>query len=66
MLVVKSKRLANELEGHMEEFKHDSRKVVNEKEYEVPEHVEVENIPFLKKAAMYIVGLLLQPFRYVV
>lgn len=66
MLVIKSKGLANELEGHMEEFKNDCRKVINEKEYEVPAHVKVEELPFLKKAAMRIVGLILQPFRYVV
>ena len=34
--------------------------------YEVPEHIQVEEIPFWKKTAMRAVGLIMQPFRCMV
>lgn len=64
MLVIKSAGLTKELTGYMEEFEKDCRIVVNETEYITPEHIIVKEIPFKRKAALNIVGSVLQAFRY--
>lgn len=63
MLVIKSKELASELAGQMEQFQRECRKVLTEKEYEVPENVTVAHMPVYKKVLMYVVGGLAQTFR---
>lgn len=66
MLVIKSRGVTEELAGYMEEMGQDSRHVKQDGTYEIPDHVEVAEIPFLKRAAMRIVGLIMQPFRVMV
>ncbi len=63
MLVVQSRELTAQLREAMEEIERDCRRVVDEREYIVPEHVEVAEVPVWKRAAWKIVGLLLQPVR---
>ena len=66
MLAVQSRELTEELTGYMEEMEKDCRTVTGPDTYEVPEHIQVEEIPFWKKAAMRVVGLIMQPFRSMV
>lgn len=66
MLVVQSKELSAQLMEKMDGFKADCRKVIDEDTYEVPEHVKVADVPWLKRAAWKVVGFLLQPFRILV
>lgn len=63
MLVVESREINQELEGYMAAMEADSRRVIDADNYEVPEHVEVKEIPGWKRAALDVVGFILQPFR---
>ena len=63
MLVIQSKELTTQLREAMEVIERDCRKVVDEKNYIVPEHVVVAKVPLWKRAAWKIVGFLLQPVR---
>lgn len=66
MLAVQSKGLTEELTGYMEKMEEDCRRVTGPDTYEVPENVQVEEIPVWKKIAMRVVGLIMQPFRCMV
>ena len=66
MLVIESKELNQELEGYMGEMEADSRGVLPNGSYEIPDHITVENVPLWKRAAWGIVGFLLQPFRMLI
>lgn len=66
MLVIKSPEITSELEGYMKSMEVSSRRVTADGTYEFPEHVRPEEIPFLKKIAMHIVGVFMQPFRVMV
>lgn len=63
MLVIQSEELTGQLLGYMGEIEKDCRIVVDTHNYIVPEHVVVEEVPFWKRAAWKVVGLLLQPVR---
>ena len=63
MLVIQSEELTQQLMEYMEDIEKDCRMVVDEKNYVVPDHVTVAKVPFLKRLAWKVVGLLLQPFR---
>ena len=64
MVAVKSKELAQILTGYMEQLNQDCTKVVTVDTYEIPEHVVIEKVPAWKKAAMRVVGFIMQAFRY--
>lgn len=64
MLVIKSKGLTEELVHYMGELEHYSRRVISETEYETPEHVVVEKIPYTKNLALKVVGFVAQAFRF--
>ena len=66
MLVIHSSELNAQLSGNMEAIEEDCRKVLGPREYETPEHVKVQKVSPGKKAAFYIVGFVLQFFRYLV
>ena len=66
MLVVKSKELAKELQGNMDILEADCRKVIDETNYEVPEHVTVRPVSAGRRALMKLIGFVLSPFRYVI
>ena len=66
MLAVQSRKLTEELTGYMDEMEKDCRVVTGPDTYEVPVHIQVEEIPFWKKTAMRAVGLIMQPFRCMV
>lgn len=66
MLAVQSKELTEELTGYMDEMEKDCRVVTGPDTYEVPEHIQVEEIGTWKKIAMRVVGLIMQPFRSLV
>lgn len=63
MLVIQSEELTGQLLGYMGEIEKDCRIVVDTHNYIVPDHVVVEEVPFWKRAAWKVVGLLLQPVR---
>ena len=66
MLAVQSKALTAQLLEKMDGYKADSRKVIDENTYETPDHVQVADVPWMKRAAWAVVGFLLQPFRILV
>ena len=64
MVVIKSSGLTDSLVSKMEDLEYNSRKVISETEYEVPEHVVVEEISFIKNMALKVVGFIAQAFRF--
>lgn len=64
MLAIHGEEFCKELEGHMDVFKEKCRKVLDENNYEIPEGVTVQEIPFMKEAVLRVLGVLLQPVRY--
>lgn len=66
MVAVNSKELTAQLTENMEALEKDCRKVVTAKEYEVPDHITVQEIPTIKKAAMFVVGWVSQLFRFLI
>lgn len=66
MLSVQSKELASQLLEKMDSYKADCRKVIDEDTYETPAHIQVAEVPWIKRAAWAVVGFLLQPFRILV
>ena len=69
MLVIQSKEIAADLAAYMDTYERQAKQVVknenDEVEYESDELI-IPEIPLAKKVAMKIVGLILQPFRYVI
>lgn len=66
MLCIQSEELAGELKAYMLDYQEDCRIVKSMEEQIVPEHVAIEEIPFVKNALWHIVGFLLKPFRYLI
>lgn len=66
MLVVDSKELNADLAAKMDGLQQKSRKVLDEKNYEVPEGLVVADVPFWKRIAWAVTGVVLQPFRVLV
>ncbi len=66
MLMVQSEELTAQLTACMDAFQEDSRKVVDAKNYEVPEHVTVASMPVWRKAMYRVIGFVMQAFRYLV
>lgn len=64
MLAVHGEEFCKELEGHMNVFHEKCRKVLDKKNYEVPEGVTVQEIPFIKEVILRVLGVALQPVRY--
>lgn len=64
MVAVRSKELTSELTSYMLAMQNDSRKVINETDYEVPEHITVEELPKKKEVIMKVLGRVEQLFRY--
>lgn len=64
MLAVQGEEFSRELKGHMDVFQEKCRKVLDEKNYEVPDGLTVQALPLKKKIIFSILGPLLQPFRY--
>lgn len=66
MLVVNSKELNADLAGKMDSLQQKARKVLDEKNYEVPDGLVVADVPFWKRIAWAVTGVALQPFRVLV
>lgn len=63
MLVVQSEGLNQELEEYMTAMEQDSRKIIDAKTFEAPEHLEIQEAPFWKRVAWAVFGFVVQPFR---
>lgn len=66
MLVIKSRQFNQELSRYMMEYEKDSRLVLADGSYEIPENVTPQQIPPLKKIGYKILGFLMTPFRCVI
>lgn len=66
MLVINSEELTKELKSNMDGLEKNCRKVIDEDNYEVPEHIEVEEVSPIKRFLWWFTGLLMQPFRVLV
>lgn len=66
MLVVKSPGLAAELQSNMDILERDCRHVVDAEKDEVPEHLNVTELPVGRYMIMRLIGLVLKPFRFVI
>ena len=63
MVVVRSEELAEELAANFEALEKDASHIISKEESVTPSHVKIETVPFMKRAAMKVVGVVLQPFR---
>ena len=66
MLVIQSEALTAQLNEVMENFEKDCRTVVDADTYIVPDHIQVAEVPWMKRAAWAVVGFVLQPFRILI
>lgn len=66
VLVINSQELTSELRDYMEGFEKDCRKVIDEENYQVPDHLQVAEVNPIKKFLWWFVGLVMQPFRVLV
>ena len=66
MLVVKSPGLAAELQSNMDILERDCRHVVDAEKDDVPEHLNVTELPVGQYMIMRLIGLVLKPFRFVI
>lgn len=66
MLVVNSEELTSQLRSYMEGYEKDCRRVIDEKNYEAPEHLKVAKVNSIKRFLWWFVGLVMQPFRILV
>lgn len=66
MLVINSEELTKELNANMAELEKNCRRVIDEDNYEVPDHIEVAKVHPIKRFLWWLVGLLMQPFRVLV
>lgn len=64
MLAIHGEEFAEELKGCMDFFMEKSIKVLDAKNYENPEEIKMQEIPFMKKVVLRIAGPLLQLVRY--
>lgn len=63
MVVINSKELTKILQDNMNYFEVNSRRVIDEKMYEVPEHLIITKIHPVKRLLFWIAGLFMIPFR---
>lgn len=66
MLVIDSEPLNRQLYEYMDYFQKSSRKVLDRDNYEIPEGLEIKEVPWWKKAAWKIIGVGLAPMRYLI
>ncbi|MCI8416447.1 MAG: phospholipase D family protein [Lachnospiraceae bacterium] len=66
MLVIDSQELAGELLAYMEGYHQDCRQVMAEGESVLPNGRTPQKAPLWKRGAWRVVGLIMQPFRYLV
>ncbi|MEG0806597.1 MAG: phospholipase D family protein [Lachnospiraceae bacterium] len=66
MLVIKSRELNAQLGEKMDELEKDSKRVMENGDIQVPEHLHIKKLPLYKEWAMRVFGLILQGFRYLV
>ena len=66
MVVIHSEELTQDLKSNMDYMEKDCRRVIDEKSYETPEHIKVKEVNIFKKFLWWIIGLVLQPFRFLI
>lgn len=66
MLVIHSPRLAGELERLMASYEQDCRLLLPDGSYQIPDHLTPAPVPVWKRAAWAVVGLVMQPFRFLI
>ncbi len=66
MLVIQSPQLAGELDSLMASYEQDCRLLLPDGSYQIPDHVTVATVPLWKRAAWAVVGVVMQPFRFLI
>ncbi|MEG2018241.1 MAG: phospholipase D family protein [Clostridium sp.] len=66
MLIIHSGELNQELKRNMDYMEKDCRRVIDEDTYETPEHIKVKEVNIFKKLLWWIIGLVMQLFRFLV
>lgn len=66
MLVIQSKDLTAELETYMASYEQDCRLLLPDGSYQIPDHITVAEVPLWKRAAWAVVGLVMQPVRFLI
>lgn len=66
MLVIQSKELTAELETYMASYEQDCRLLLPDGSYQIPGHITIAEVPLWKRAAWAVVGLVMQPVRFLI
>lgn len=66
MLVIQSPELTAQLEDYMDSYQKDCRRLLPDGTYEIPEHITVAAVPIYKRVAWKVVGVVMQPFRFLI
>lgn len=66
MLVIQSRPLARRLEGYMASYEADCRKLQADGSYEIPGHLTIARVPLWKRGAWAVVGVVMQPVRFLI
>lgn len=66
MLVIHSPQLAGELDRLMTSYEQDCRLLLPDGSYQIPDHITAAPVPVWKRAAWAVVGLVMQPFRFLI
>ncbi|MDO5291538.1 MAG: phospholipase D-like domain-containing protein [bacterium] len=66
MVAISSKNLTKSLSEYMENMEKDCRKVIGKTEYQVPDHLKIEEMDTKKDLVMKVFGHVAQLFRYLI
>ncbi|HIU77052.1 MAG TPA: phospholipase D family protein [Candidatus Pelethocola excrementipullorum] len=66
MLVIDSRPFNAELKEAMDSLEKDCRTVIDVDTYETPDHIQVAEVPFMKKVLWAFLGIVLHPFRVMI
>lgn len=66
MLVIDSRPFNTELKEAMNILENDCRIVIDKDTYETPDHIQVAEVPFWKRALWVFLGIVLHPFRVMI
>lgn len=66
MLVIRSEFINRQLRDNMASFHVNCRKIINNDEIIVPDHLEIPEAPLWKRIVWHVLGLVLQPFRILI
>lgn len=66
MVVIHGEEVNQELRRNMDYMEKDARRVIDEDTYETPEHIKIKEVSIFKQFLWWIIGFVMQPFRFLI